>query len=181
MIVIIKLLAVIYFIIKLVPVVCAKASNKANFNSVLDALFGTEECRPLFRLFWEALLSYQNKDYTDSLETIFQNLIEKDDISAKLFADINKHCPAMSNSINYRIRIALLVLDSEISHQLIFILTGIESRGLVMCANYLAKDLFKIIYKFEAADDTEEGYLSLFLKNEIVCMKSSFKRLGFND
>lgn len=144
--------------------------------NLFDMVFGLENCPPLVRLFAEAFVKYQSHGYTESFEELFKTICENDEKTQKLFEKMCEERPVSESRLRFKIRIILLILDNEICHQLITILTGIDGRIVIICANVICNDFPKIILNISECDEIDAGYIGLLLYEEIINIKSCIEK-----
>jgi hypothetical protein len=137
----------------------------------LDVLLGIEESKKLMKILVEALLKYQDEESHD-LNQIFLELIEKDETSSELFDKLDKILPSRKYGIRFIIRCAILVLDNEVSHDLISILVGFDVRGIIVGANCISKLFASIMFSIEDLSEDEEGGIALVLYEELCRLKT---------
>lgn len=124
--------------------------NLKCFNNLdaFDLFIGIEQCKPLLRLFCQAFVLFkENKSYED-LPSLFSK-IQEDDTSHTLYNCLNLKSPLLEDSFRNKIRIALLILDSEIGHNLIFMLTGIDVRAILICAHVISEEFLKTMFDID--------------------------------
>lgn len=142
----------------------------------LEIFIGLRLCKPLIALFAKALVLYQNHKEGEGFEEFFTQILEDDTESLNLFDILNQDIPVKKNSVPYAVRCILLILDHEIAHDLINILSNADKRGIYVSALIVTKEIGAIMFNLDDLNDLEEGYLAKFLYEEMLNLKSCINK-----
>jgi len=136
-----------------------------------DINTGIELSRPLVRVILEALYKLTSQDSPKSVKTLLDIALESDETSLKLFESLNLNHHCDESSLRYCIRCGLVVLDSSAGHNLIFMLTGIDVRAIVITASIITKIFSKVILKLDNLNQIELNLVATIIYEELTYIK----------